>query len=415
MKRIIGLVLTLGAVVMAAGPCAPAAAAEPTRLTLEECLALALKNNPDILSAGQALDAARGRSLQAAALPNPELLASAEGLPLTKNAGEKEISVGVQELFEFPGKRALRRTISRYEEEAAALDLERVRSQVRARVKSAYFEAAAGQQRLRTLDAAWEDLKSYSALAQSRYAALQTSSVDVSRGLIEELKVKVEIVDARQELQAGVASLYLSLGLPPGDTLPVLEELSFEPQAPALEDALGQARNRPSFKADALRQSQAQAGIDLARKGNLPDFTLGVFYPSLRTAGWGISIQTALPLFGKKRRGEVLEAEAIFRRSEVLRRARLTKVETSVRTVVSEMSMLREKMALYDASLLRETERLIQSALRDYQYGKLDSLGLLDIYRTWRDVNREYLNTLLRYAQASAELEVAGEDGVSEE
>ena len=79
------------------------------------------------------------------------------------------------------------------------------------------------------------------------------------------------------------------------------------------------------------------------------------------------------------------------------------------------MALLREKLELYDASLLRETERLIQSALRDYQYGKLDSLGLLDFYRTWRDVNLEYLNTLLRHAQASAELEVAGEDDLVEE
>ena len=33
---------------------------------------------------------------------------------------------------------------------------------------------------------------------QAKYAALQTSSVDVSRGTIEELKVKAEIVEALQ-------------------------------------------------------------------------------------------------------------------------------------------------------------------------------------------------------------------------
>jgi len=77
--------------------------------------------------------------------------------------------------------------------------------------------------------------------------------------------------------------------------------------------------------------------------------------------------------------------------------------------------MLQEKLSLYKTSLFRETETLIQSALKDYQFGKLDSLGLLDFYRTWRDINREYLDTLLRYVQAAAELEIAGEEDAFQE
>jgi len=415
MNRIAGVLLIFSMAVWAAGLGAEVQAAKPDRLTLEECLALALEHNPEVQIARQALEAARGRSLQSAALPNPELVAEAEGLPLNENGGEKEVSVGIQGFFEFPGKRTLRKTMSRYEEEAAAMDVERIRAVVKARVKSAYYRAAAGRQRLALLKSALDDLKSYSALAQARYAALQTSSVDVSRGMIEELKVRVEVVDARRAFQADLASLYLTMGVQPAEALPVLDGLTYETQAGAPAAVLERIGDRASLKADGLRQSRAEAGAELARKSSLPDFTLGLFYPSLRTSGWGISVQTTLPLFGAKRRGEVLEAEAELRRAEVSRRARRTRVESAVSAAVSELALLREKLELYDASLLRETERLIQSALRDYQYGKLDSLGLLDFYRTWRDVNLEYLNTLLRHAQASAELEVAGEDDLVEE
>jgi cobalt-zinc-cadmium efflux system outer membrane protein len=410
-KNVRLLCLVLIASVLAALP----ARSEQKRLTLDRCLAAALENNPDILRAGQALEAARGRKLQAAALPNPVLSMSAEGLPLKKDAGEKEWNAGIEELVEFPGKRALRRAMGQYDEDAAALDLERTKALVRARVNIAYARAASSQRRLRILDAALEDLRSYSALAQARYAALQTSSVDVSRGMIEQLKVKVEIVDARQELRSDLAALAVVMGTAPDETPPLLDEITFSPVGLELQDLLDRIKVRPSLEADALRSAQARAGIDLARKSNLPDFTVGLLYPSLRPAGWGVSLGFSLPIFDSRRKGEVAEAGAVFRSSEVARRARLNRIEVAVRTGFAALAALREKIELYDSSLLRESERLIQSALRDYQYGKLDSLGLLDFYRTWREVNREYLDTLQAYVQAAAEIEVAGEDGLSEE
>jgi cobalt-zinc-cadmium efflux system outer membrane protein len=394
---------------------AAAAFPEERHLSLQECLDLALKNNPEILSAGQALEAARGRSLQSQAWPNPELSMSAEGQPLKKNAGESEINVGISQLFEFPGKRSLRMTLGKYEEDAGSLGLERTKALVLAKVKLAYFKAAASQQRVRILEAALEDLKSYSALAQAKYAALQTSSVDVSRGTIEELKVKAEIVEARRGVQSDVSALTLTMGLAVADPAPRLEDIRFSPMTMKLDDALRESRNRPSLRAAALRLDQARAGISLARKSNLPDFKLGFLYPSLRTAGWGISLDTSLPLFGKKQKGEVQEAEAIYRQSEIRAQAQALRVETSLKSVFAELSMLQEKLSLYNTSLFRETETLIQSALKDYQFGKLDSLGLLDFYRTWRDINREYLDTLLRYVQAAAELEIAGEEDAFQE
>ena len=411
MKKIRTILFILGAISLAAAPCL----AGDRRLSLEECLDQALKNNPDIQRAAQALEAARGRRLQSQALPNPELSMSADGLPLKKDAGENEINVGVQQLFEFPGKRGLRMTLGKYEEDAGSLELERAKLLVLAGVKRAYSEAAASQQRVRNLEAALEDLKSYTSLAQAKYAALQTSSVDVSRGTIEELKVKVEIVEARQRLRSDLAGLCLIMGRQTMDPAPLLDELRFDPLTLSLDDVLRDSGNRVSLRAAALRLDQSRAAISLARKSNLPDFKLGLFYPSLRTSGWGISLETTLPLFWKKQKGEVQEAEALLRENEVRRRAQSLKVETSLRNVFAELNMLQEKLKLFDTSLLRETQGLIQSALKDYQFGKLDSLGLLDLYRTWRDLSREHLETLLRYVQVAAALEVAGEEDAYEE
>ena len=59
MKKIRTILFILGAISLAAAPCW----AGERRLSLGECLDQALKNNPDILRAAQALEAARGRRL----------------------------------------------------------------------------------------------------------------------------------------------------------------------------------------------------------------------------------------------------------------------------------------------------------------------------------------------------------------
>jgi outer membrane protein TolC len=48
--------------------------------------------------------------------------------------------------------------------------------------------------------------------------------------------------------------------------------------------------------------------------------------------------------------------------------------------------------------------------MASYQYGKIDSLSLLDLYRSYKETKREYLRTLFNYRIALAELQVAAEE-----
>ncbi|MGC8745026.1 MAG: hypothetical protein ACP5SQ_00160 [Candidatus Saccharicenans sp.] len=52
----------------------------------------------------------------------------------------------------------------------------------------------------------------------------------------------------------------------------------------------------------------------------------------------------------------------------------------------------------------------LKKALSDYQLGKIDSLNLLDLYRSSAQVELEYYRALYLYLSALAELERAGED-----
>jgi len=131
--------------VLAAAIFISALSAEEAALTLDQAVALALARNPEVLAAQTRIEAARGRTLQLRSRPEPGLLASVEGLPipgLKKEGDETEIHLGIEQTFEYPGKRSTRADLGRQGEEMAAADLDRVGLLLTARVKRAYWKAA---------------------------------------------------------------------------------------------------------------------------------------------------------------------------------------------------------------------------------------------------------------------------------
>jgi outer membrane protein TolC len=69
-----------------------------------------------------------------------------------------------------------------------------------------------------------------------------------------------------------------------------------------------------------------------------------------------------------------------------------------------------DQVALIETSLLKDAADLLSAGLTNYQYGKIDSLNLFDIYRLHRSAQFEHFRALLNYHLSLAELEAAGEE-----
>ena len=88
-------------------------------LTIEKAVEIARSRNPEVLAARTAIEAARGRTLQFKSRPEPQVLASVEGVPipgLKKEGDQTEVHLGIEQIFEYPGKRSLRRGESEVKE-----------------------------------------------------------------------------------------------------------------------------------------------------------------------------------------------------------------------------------------------------------------------------------------------------------
>ncbi|HSQ79179.1 MAG TPA: TolC family protein, partial [Candidatus Bathyarchaeia archaeon] len=198
---------------------ARARAGQEGGLTLEQAVQTALSRNPEVLAAQARIEAARGRTLQLKSRPEPQATASVEGLPLPglrKDGDEVEVHLGIEQVFEYPGKRALRTEIGRQGEDVAAAELDRVRLLLAARVKRAYwrsvFAAAATEALERSsgrLDALLDDL-------QAKYRTGAGGYDDVLRARAEKARLKNQILDQAKERRTAELELDELLGNPAG-------------------------------------------------------------------------------------------------------------------------------------------------------------------------------------------------------
>ena len=389
-------------------------------LTLDGAIDLALKQNPEIQLAVKKLEEARGQRLQMEAVSNPEVVFSDEGLGLTKNSTggmEKEISFGVQQYLEFPGKRAYREKLGRFGEERVALELERARRIVRAAVKKSYYKALLSQKIVETLEAnsVWMDQLIENLLI--KYQAGSTLYVDVLRARVEKARLQNQLIEEKRGGGTARIELNLLLGRDGYTPMNFLTEMAYSPKGPDVTRLMEEARiSGLSLMIATIKRRQTETGLKLAKMNLLPDFTLGLFSPSLRTNAWGFSIGVSVPMYWwKKQRGEVMEAQALHDMAGIavgqmeLRRVAL------VKNALSGVASAEEQVKLYEHTLLREMEDELSISLSQYQFGKVEFFNLLDIYRTCAAARLDHLKSLYLYFVSLADLEVEGDECVEKE
>jgi len=380
-------------------------------LTLEDAIALAMERNPRVLKAGQGLDAARGRRLQLEAVPNPELTFEALGLPLWSSAGEREFSLGLSQLIEFPGKRSVRKELGLAGEAEAGLEFERVRKVVRGQVKRAYLRAAYAQRRLAELESILSTLDEYTSLAVERYKSGQVPYLDVIRGRLETLRLRNDLVEARRELKDRGLALNLLLGGRGFEPFEFSSGIPYEPLGLSREELEAAALSGSALRLAESARKQADLSLTLARKARLPDFSMGLFVPSKRLGSWGVEFGLTLPLRGGAFRGAALEAEAAARQAELTVGGTTRGVLYVLARAYEDATALEEQIRLFQDTLLRDVQESLQAALAGYRYGKSDALGVLDIVRGLKESRAEFLRALLNHSLALVDIATAGEGG----
>jgi len=383
-------------------------------LTLEQAVRMALDQNPEILMAQKEVALAMGKRLQMEALSGPDIVFRDEGLSLKKKTSEnegQEYSFGIEQGFEFPGKKALRGEIGRRGEEQSALELEKIRRLVIARVKKSYYKNVLSRRKRESLDKAAALLDEFIENLVINYQAGTASYSDVLRAKVEKARLRNQIIEEQTDGVASRAELNLLLGRRGDEAVNLLTDMVYAPLDKGASVFKEEARaSSPTLKLLSSKRRQSEAGLRLAQMNKLPDFSLGLYFPSLRMGSFGFSVGLNVPIWRTKRQGEIMEAEASNDIALLSAEKEERRLMARIESAYAGAKTAGEQVKIFEESLLKDMEDEIKLGISRYQYGKIEFFNLLDLYRTYAAARLEHLKSLYLYLVSLADLEVAGEE-----
>ena len=202
---------------------------DPAALSLDECLTIALRENPLVQRSHQQHRAAVARVSQARAFPQPQFNYDSDLQPRPFHfRGSGESYIGFSQTFEFPGKRSMRGRVAMAEAEEVSADLDRARLDLGFAVREAFYNLLLAEERLRLAEEDHELAEQCAAKTRDQHAAGDIGRLEVLRSEVEAARAAAAVETARNEVVLGKARLNRLLARPEdsaiavrGDLLPV--------------------------------------------------------------------------------------------------------------------------------------------------------------------------------------------------
>lgn len=388
-------------------------------VSLKSLLDEARANNPEIKALEERVRARDARARAEGVLDDPTLKVEMEDLekdrPLNIAPGNAMLTrYTISQMFPFPGKLSLKERIAFKEAMATKAELRAKELEVSAMVKEAYYDYALVAESM-NIAREIKDLLSYMArVAEAKYATGQVSQQDIIKVQVETTMLTNEIISLEAEKGVAAARLKSILSRPQDSEMGEPGPLPKEKIAFKTEDLINTAvRQNPEIKAAESEAEATELNADLAKKNYYPDFMVGVapIQRDGRFDSFDVMFQINIPVWRGKYDSLSMEASSNARSA----RARLVSEKNvksfEVKGAALKVEATERTKTLYETGLLPQVELSFESALKNYQAGKIDFLTLLDTERELKRTRLEYIRTLFEYRKRIASLErVVGED-----
>jgi len=390
-------------------------------ITLSELEQLALQNNPTVTAAAAGIEAARGRTRQAGAWPNPVVGYSGEEIKTGDLDTRGEHGFFVEQRIPLGGKLRLSRNVFQkmIERAEAVRDLQRLR--ILSSVRQTFYSVLLTERRIEV---------------QERLAALASEAVGVTAQLFNVGAadrpdyLEIEIESRRLQLQLNRSTNELLASRAQLAALTGVREVAARPIAGSIDAAIPELEREevirtlleqsPELRAARAELERTRAVTARARRQTYPDLFLrgGSAYnrehgeDTGRPIGWEGTVEAGIsvPLFNRNTGGI-----AAARADETQAQAELTRLELALQSrAVSQfanyLTALRASEA-YRSEILPRAEEAYRLYLSRYREMAAAYPQVLVAQRTLFEMSNEYLENLNEAWHAALRLQglLAGE------
>ncbi|HEY3266039.1 MAG TPA: TolC family protein [Armatimonadota bacterium] len=385
---------------------APASVAAPTdgaaagTLTLDDAVALALRQNETVSRSEAAVDKARAQARATSASGLPQVSAAGSVNRQKKSAAalggqsivltpgtSKAASISATQLVDIFGKVRRARDIADAATRVQELNVARSKSEIVYQTRAAYYNVLRADGAVGVAQAAVADAQEQLRLAQANETAGTSPGFDVIRARVTLAQQQTSLVTAQDSLALAASDLNNLLGLPIDAPLRIAS-LSETPDRTV--DIAGQTARameaRPEILQADLGIRSNEVNVGLQRLGHYPTFAASGTYSynftptglSASKANWEAGVSVQAPLFDSgSTRAQVRAAEADVRSAKLLGQQVRRSVALQVRAAGLQVQEAADRFVVADGSVGQAEEALRIARVR-YQSGVATQLEVTD-------------------------------------
>ncbi|MFC1529375.1 TolC family protein [Gemmatimonadota bacterium] len=384
--------------------------AQEESLTLDQCVSLALEQNPLVLSAREEYRASLARISQARELPQPSLNFDSDLQPgITNLRGSQEQYIGIGAQVPFPGRTRLRGRIAQQESGETQADVETLKLDLTFRVNEAFFDLLLTRERITYARQNLDFSQDFVEKTELKFAAGDVPQVEVIRARVEAARAVTELRRAETEEDLARARMNFLLARPQATPVEIHGQLKAAGVSQDLEQLTDLAfSSRPEMSRIESSIEKAALTRRLGMMSYLPDFDVGA--AQHRIAGepntWDVTLSVNLPLFfWQPARGKIREAtahsRALIREATHLRNLISLEVEEAHRKYLTAVNQIQ----LIEEEILAQAEQVYEMYVFSYQHGDIGGIELIEAQRTLNEARKSYADSLYDYSIAIASLE----------
>jgi len=383
----------------------------PQRLTVAAAIDLAEKQNLDLAAARAKRAVASAGVRIAGERPNPTLsFGAARDTPHETALIDQPLEIGP--------KRERRIEVARQESALTEADISALERQLRRSVRDAFFGLAHARAVTAQQEGAVKLAERLHDIAKARFDAGDIPQLEVTQAELEAARAQANRQVAQQEEKVALSGLNALLNEPATTDWDLGDPFAALPPPPALEDVLARAG---ASNAEIARISQ-EAKIEQSRKAlfeaeRIPN--LGLQFGADFNAPGGLGANTGgyevgprgqlsieLPIFSHNQ-GEISQSIANARALDAALAAARRAVDAKVESAYFELEARETQTQLYRQTILPSSRQLEEMTEESYRAGKANIMTVLGAQRDVRQVERDYLDSLLAVQSAISQLEEA--------
>lgn len=376
--------------------------------TLAQLLSIASEQNPAIQVSKAREEAAQAAVVTSKTLSNPQLeLGAGPSNYISPNGqgGNSNWGMALSQPLDFPSVRAARREIAENNVQVAGYGIEVTQTDVRIRVKNAFYDVLQRQAVLEIAEMDRNLIKDIRNRVKLR--------VDVGESPRYELiKADTEALAADRDYHAAVvrvteAKAYLrglvNAAIP--EQYSLIGELPLTSSLPGVDDLREKINDAPQLKQIRAAIKSSEANLKLQQQLVNPGLTVkaGVEQdPDLRQFRIGIAIP--IPVWDQ-RRGPVAQAAAEVKEVNAMLSDRELAIKRDIEAAYQRYLIAQQQVAAFENGLLDQAKAVLKVAEAAYRFGERGILDYLDAQRTMRIVRKDYLTARYEYINAMLEIE----------